>query len=271
MKFIFRPRFARIGGPVHGEDMNYSSRFWLYAPFCTFLTLAAIAMGHWWLVAGAFEKKLAALKGHQAVPGMVLDWDAVTVGGFPFRLDVDFANFRVNGAGAHGPFGWSTEKFALHTLTYDRAKTVYEAAGRQQVRWTDAAGATHSESFIPGSLRASSVLDDKGLSRADFDIVGMGAKDFTIGHFQFHMRRDPIGADLDLMLKADAFKTQEGPRKLVQVYVTLSRAGSLTSLLKGETSWPDADANWRAQGGAAKLSQVAAPGLDPQAILSPLY
>lgn len=247
--------------------MNYSSRFWLYAPVCTFLALAAIAGVHWWIVAGAFEKRLAALKGQQAVPGITLDWDKVDVGGFPFRLDADFVNFRVSGAGAHGPFRWSTAKFALHALTYGRAKTVYEAAGQQNVAWSDGAGAAHSTSFLPGALRASSVRDDRGLTRADLEIIGMAAKDFTIGRFELHMRRDPDGADLDLMLRADA----AGTRKLVQVYATLNRAGSLTSLLKGETAWPEADANWRAQGGTAKLSQVVAPGLDPQTILSPLY
>lgn len=247
--------------------MNYSSRFWLYAPVCTFLTLAAIAGVHWWIVAGAFEKKLAALKGHQAVPGVTLDWDKVDVGGFPFRLDADFTNFRVTGAGAHGPFGWNAEKFALHALTYGRAKTVYEAAGRQSVSWIDGTGAAHTASFLPGALHASSILDHGGLARADLEIVDMGAKDFTIGRFQLHMRRDPDGTDLDLMLKAES----AGARKLVQVYATLSRAGSLAGLLRGQTSWPQADANWRAQGGAAKLSQVVAPGLDPQALLSPLY
>jgi hypothetical protein len=110
-------------------------------------------------------------------------------------------------------------------------------------------------------------MDGKSLTRADLEIVGMGARDFTIGRFELHMRRDPDGADLDLMLKAESV----GKRNLVQVYATLSRAGSLTSLLRGESSWPDTDANWRAQGGVAKLSQVVAPGLDPQAILSPLY
>jgi hypothetical protein len=247
--------------------MNYSSRFWLYAPFCTFLTLAAIAMLHWWMVAGAFEKKLAALKGRAAVPGIMLDWDKVEVGGFPFRLDADFTNLRIHGAGAHGPLSWSTEKFALHTLSYAPAKAVYEAAGQQTASWTDAGGAAHDASFLPGSLRASSILDDKGVSRADLDIVGMGAKDFAIGHFQFHMRRDPDGADLDLMLKADA----AGSHKDVQVYASLSHARSLAPLLKGQASWPQAVANWRAQGGVARLSQVVAPGLDPQAILSPLY
>jgi hypothetical protein len=247
--------------------MNYSSRFWLYAPVCTFLALAAIAGVHWWIVADAFNKRLAALKGHQAVPGVTLDWDTVSVGGFPFRLDADFTKFRVTGAGAHGPFSWNAEKFALHALTYGRAKTVYEAAGQQQLSWTDGAGAAHTASFLPGALRASSILDDKGLVRADLEIVAMGAKDFTIGRFQFHMRRDPDGVDLDLMLKAES----AGTRKLVQVYATLTHANTLTSLLAGQTAWPDADANWRAQGGEAKLSQVVAPGLDPLAILSPLY
>ena len=247
--------------------MNYSSRFWLYAPFGTFLTLAAIAMAHWWIVAGAFENKLAALKGHEAVPGIVLDWDKVDVGGFPFRLDADFSNFRVHGAGAHGPFGWRAEKFALHTLSYDRAKAVYEAAGQQQASWTDAGGTAHDTSFLPGSLRASTILDDRGLARADLDLLDMSGKDFAIGHFQFHMRRDPNGADLDLMLRADA----AGARKAVQVYATLGHGYALAQLLKGEHSWPDASADWRAKGGAARLSQVIAPGLDPQAILSPLY
>ena len=212
-------------------------------------------------------KKLAALKGQQSVPGVTLNWDKVAVGGFPFRLDADFSNFRVSGAGAHGPFKWQSERFALHALTYGRIKTVYEAAGQQRTSWTDANGSTHSANFLPGSLRASSILDDQGLLRADLDIVGMGSKDFTVGHFQFHVRRDPDGADLDLMLKADAM----GTRSLVQVYATLSREKSLAPFLKGQASWPDADAHWRAQGGIAKLSQVVATGLEARSILSPLY
>jgi hypothetical protein len=247
--------------------MNYSSRFWLYAPFCTFLTLAVIAMLHWWLAEGAFEKKLASLKGHQAIPGVTLDWDGVTIGGFPFRIDAEFSNFRLKGAGAHGPFSWASDKFVLHALTYGRDKTVYEAAGQQRATWTDGAGVAHSASFLPGSLRASSTLDARGLARADLDIMGLGAKDFTIGRLQFHMRRDPDGSSLDLMLRAD----KAGARDQIQVYATLSRAGALTSLLEGQTAWPDADANWRAQGGTARLSQVVAPGLDATTLLSPLY
>jgi hypothetical protein len=97
--------------------------------------------------------------------------------------------------------------------------------------------------------------------------VDMAGQGFAIGRLQFHMRRDPDGSDLDLMFKADAVNA----RRQIQVYALLSPAGPLAALLKGEASWPQATAGWRAQGGKAKLSQVVAPGLAADAILSPLY
>lgn len=250
---------------------RYSSRFWLYAPITSFLILAIAAMVYWWVGAGAFEKKLAALKGREAIPGVTLDWNAVKVSGFPFRLDADFTNFSIRGAGAHGPFLWTSDKFALHGLTYGRNQNVYEAAGQQQLTWTGVNGGSHAVSFLPGSMHASSILDGRGLRRFDLDIVDLGGRDITIGRLQFHMRRDPDGRGLDLMLKTDALQTKAVKIGNFQLYTTLDRAEALLALLRGEASWPQAAANWRAQGGRAKLSQVIAPGLAADAILSPLY
>jgi hypothetical protein len=247
--------------------MNYSSRFWLYAPTAAFLIIAAAVMAHWWVVAGAFEKKLAALKGKEAVPGITLDWKTAEVGGFPFRLDADFTGLKVTGAGAHGPFAWSSEKFALHTLAYNRAKTVYEAAGRQNLLWTDGQGAAHAIAFLPGSLRASSVTRDKALVRADLDIANLAGGETRIGRFQLHMRRDPDGHSLDLMLDADVVNAI--PK--VQAYAVLSQGEAFAGLFKGAQSWPDAAKAWRGRGGAAKFTNVIAPGLDPALLLSPLY
>lgn len=239
---------------------KYSSRFWLYAPTLLFLTLAIAVMIHWRLAADAFEKRLAALEGHEAIPGVTLEWTSVQVGGFPFRLDADFTNFRITGAGAHGPATWTAEKFALHGLTYGRSQNVYEAAGRQQVNWTGADGSSHAASFLPGSMRGSSILDAQGLKRFDLDIVDMAGQDFAFTRFQFHMRRGATG--LDLMLADSLAKTAN-----FQVYASLSQAGAWASLLRGEMSWPQADAEWRAKGGKANLSQLI--GTPPD--LSPLY
>ena len=52
--------------------MNYSSRFFLYAPLGLFLSLALGVGIHWWVVASAFSDRLAAWNGHEIVPGVTL-------------------------------------------------------------------------------------------------------------------------------------------------------------------------------------------------------
>jgi len=250
---------------------KYSSRFWLYAPITVFLLLAAATMIHWQLAAGAFEKKLAAIKGHEAIPGVILDWSSVAVGGFPFRLDANFTDLRITGAGAHGPFAWNSEKFALHALTYGRKQLVYEAAGKQDVRWTWANGKEQHAAFLPATMRGSSIQDAKGLSRFDLDIVDLGGNSFAIGRLQFHMRRDPDGRDLDLVFRTDALQLDRVKLGNLQLSVTLSRLEALLPLLRGEAGWPQAVRNWRAQGGSAKLANGVLAGLSPVWRLSPLY
>jgi hypothetical protein len=240
--------------------MSYSSRFWLYAPLCLLLALAGWVSWHWWNVAAAFDRRLDAMRGHEVVPGIVIDWRTKTVSGFPFRLDAVFTGLSVGGAGAHGPFTWQSDRFALHSLTYGAAKTVYEGAGHQQLAWTGADGAAHAIAFLPGSLHASSVMGHSGLAMFDLDIADAAGKNLAAARFQFHMRRDPDGKDLDLMLQADGVRGGSD----VKIYASLSNAAALLPLLRGDAKWPDAARNWRA-GGKATLAQ----GTDT--LLSALY
>ena len=247
---------------------RYSSRFWLYAPITVFLLIAIAVMAHWKFAADAFEKKLAALKGRDAAPGIILDWDRVAVSGFPFRIDADFTNFSVHGAAARGPFVWKTRDFALHALTYGARKTVYEAAGPQHLEWTGADGA-HAADLLPATFHGSSILDGRGLIRADQDMVDAGGKGFTARRLQFHMRRDPDGKDLDLMVKGDGV-TDGGAPRMVEAYATLSRASVLAPLLEGRSPWPDAARAWKAAGGAVTISKATNPDIAAR-ILSALY
>lgn len=250
--------------------MNYSSRFWLYAPSALFAVLAAAVMIHWWMLAGPFEKKLAALKGQEAIPGITLDWDKVEVGGFPFRLDANFQNFRVAGKGAHGPFSWRSEKFAMHGLTYGRSQDVYEAAGRQRISWTDSGGQAHDASFQSGSMRGSSILGPQGLMRFDLDIAELGGPDFDLVRFQFHMRQGLEGNSLNLMVSTDELPAGSKKTHHRQLYITLANGESLLPLLRGEISWPQAIKHWRAAGGSEKLSNDP-DGQSLVELLRPLY
>jgi hypothetical protein len=264
--------------------MNYSSRFWLYAPISTFLLLAAAVMVYWHLADSAFEKKLAAIKGHEAIPGVTLDWDKVDVGGFPFRIDAAFTNFRATGAGARGPFAWKSERFALHALTYGRRQVIYEAAGRQALRFALADGVNSSLSFQVGSLRASSINNTKGLARFDLDMADASDPGWALSRFQFHMRRDPDARNLDLMFELDGLQLQIRPGIAgltlhlkpgnLSFYASLSRLDVLEDLLGGKASWPQTAERWRALGGKATLSQIkrgAVTVITPQILTSPLY
>lgn len=241
--------------------MRYSSRFWLYAPLTAFLTLAVVVAIHWWFAAKAFEQTLAAIKGHEALPGITLDWRKTDVGGFPFRIDASFDGFSVTGRAAHGPFTWTSEEFALHGLTYGQRKTVYEAAGKQHLQWVSADGKTHSADFLPGTLRASTLVDARGLAWADLDIIGADGQAFTARRLQFHMRRDPDRKDLDVMVRADDWKGGGSAAPLAETYVTLSAAAPLMALLAGKASWPDAVQDWRRTGGTTRLTKATRPEL----------
>src|SRR6185312_2746184 len=109
--------------------MTYSSRFWLYAPLALFLALALWAMGHWWSVAHALDRKLIAMNGHQAIPGVTLSWKSHTISGFPFRMDVVFDDFKMRAEAPRGAIIWHSDHFASHALTYGRTQDIFEAAG----------------------------------------------------------------------------------------------------------------------------------------------
>lgn len=264
--------------------LNYSSRFFLYAPLVLFLVLAAWVMAYWWMVATALDRKLTALNGHETAAGITVSYAGKSISGFPFNIDIAFTGLAVAGRAAHGPFRWTTERFALHRLTYGRDQDIYEAAGRQTLAWTDGAGAAHAISFLPGTLRASSVTDGRGLGRFDIDSVAADGADFTAADMQFHLRRNPDHKTLDLMLRADDVKADTPFGQAIgqlRLYAHLTDIQALAGLLGASQAWPDALARWRAAGGQAEIDAVeirssslnaTSPG-DPRlaALLSPLY
>jgi hypothetical protein len=245
--------------------MKYSSQFWLYAPLALFLGLAAWVMIHWWSVAGALDSRLKAMNGRQAIPGATISWSTQTVSGFPFNLDVVFDNFQVHAESPRGALIWHSDRFALHALAYGRAQYIFEAAGQQDLAWSDADNRRHHLSFLPASLRASSIAGPSGLTRFDLDMVGASGKDsdgaaFTAGRIQLHMRRDPKSDALDLVQSAVEIKDPATPFgdhiQNLEIYSKVSQGSAFARLLAGRAGWMDAIMAWRHQGGEIVTNTV---------------
>jgi len=246
--------------------MRYSSRFWLYAPLVLLVVLAIWVTSHWWILAGNLDRKLTTMNGRQAIPGVTVSWAGKTISGFPFRVDVVLTDLLVRAEAPRGPLIWHSDRFALHALTYGRTQDIFEAAGPQNLSWTDADNARHQLSFLPASLRASAIAGENGLSRFDLDMMDAGGKDtngmpFTLARAQFHMRHDPKTDALDLVLSALEVKNPAAPFgdhvKKLEIYARITEGASFARLLAGKSGWMDAMRAWKHRNGEIVTDKVA--------------
>jgi hypothetical protein len=243
--------------------MNYSSRFFLYAPFALLLLIGAACGIYWWHVVSALEKRLDAMQTHEAMPGVTVRYATRSVGGFPFNLDVVFTDFRVSIETGHGPFVWRAEKFALHALTYGADKTIFEAAGRQSFTWKDSEGEQHILPFDAGSLHASAIRNAGGLSRFDLELIGFGSPALTAAQVEFHVRHAADGKSLDVFASGNGIHLSPHLRgafgedlKLAALQGTISQASAFDDLRAGKTDWRSAVETWRNRPGRLRAEPL---------------
>lgn len=243
--------------------MNYSHRFFLYAPLGVLLLLGAWAGLRWWQVAGALEAQLHAMQTHDAMPGVTVRYRTLEIGGFPFNVDAVLGDFRVAVATAQGPVIWQAEHVALHALTYGRDETIFEAAGRQSLSW----GKDRRLAFEAGSLHASAIRDIGGLTRFDLDLVAFGSARFTAARLQLHLRR--AGDAFDAAASGDDVRLRRPGAfgdhlKTVMLQGSVSAPRAFDGLRAGRADWRAALEAWRKAQGVLRVEplQVMSDTLD---------
>ena len=244
--------------------MNLTTRFFIYAPFALFVTLALGVSILWFSQAEALSQRFVRLNGHSLMPGVTLHFSSKRIEGFPFRLDAVFRDFEIDVATPHGPASWRSDDFALHRLTYDPDTTLFEAAGRQLLSWTDEKGKRHTAPVAIGAAHASEVEDGRGLER--FDLVAARIDTATIGvdALQFHLRRERKSDSLLVYIDAEGMRAHEPVRSgfgrdIEQL--TLSGAvlpdRALANLESGTEAWPASLQALKAAAGRLELSTIA--------------
>lgn len=234
--------------------MRYSSRFFLYGPLVGLLILAALAATHWWSVASAWAERLDRANGREIAPGVRMSFSEKRLSGFPFRLDVVLKDLRVEIAEANGPIIWTTKEFAAHALPYGRTQIVLESAGKQTLSWTDARDGAHRFAFLPGTFRASALLDDGKLVRFDSEIVDLDGDEFLTRNAQLHFRLSRDGIDVYLTLEgahvAGGYAAALGPDiATLKTRGRMDRTDILAPMLAGKEAPSAAFQKWREAGG----------------------
>jgi len=244
--------------------MNYSHRFWLYGPVGLFAILMLGLASYWFVASREVSQKLDALNGHEIAPGVTLHFTRKTMGGFPFRLDGELDDFRIEIATSHGPAVWNAERFAFHSLTYGRTQYVFEAAGKQTFTWHKDSGALRRYAFVPGLLRGSMIAQNGELSRFDMEAVNVDSPDLSAAQLQLHLRKDPKLDGLDLYLSADdvhmaaTLDPAFGPDlKSLRVDAMISPGTSFDPLLSGKGDWRAAAEDWRTRHGGVLVRSIA--------------
>ena len=243
--------------------MNYSHRFFLYAPVAAIVALAAAVSIYWFVVAHDFSKRLEALNGHNIAPGISFHYDSKSIGGFPFRVDAVLQNMRITINAPHGPAVWQTEHFALHMLDYGRLQLVLEAAGKQALIWHDAKGETRSIAFTPALLRASAIAHGDRISRFDIELFGADTKALSVAHTELHIRRAPHADALDIVFMADdvhlspSLQAGLGGRiAKLRLGGRITPAREWSAFLSGKSDWRSAAGHWRTDSGAFDVARL---------------
>ena len=243
--------------------MNYSHRFFLYGPVGLFAILMLAVTGYWWVASGAVSRRLDAMNGHEIAPGIHLAFAVKTMSGFPFRVDGELDGLRIAIDTSHGPAQWTAEHFAFHSLTYGRSQFIFEAAGRQHLEWHRDNGQLRSYDFLPGSLRASAVLDATKPIRFDLDLLNAASADISASEVQIHMRENPTIDGLDLFVIASdvRFAANEEPAfgpnmKHFAVNAMVSPGSSFARFLSGHGDWRTGANDWHARHGGLLVKTI---------------
>jgi len=235
--------------------MNYSNRFFLYAPVGLFLAIACAVGIHWWVLASRLGSWLDAHNGREVAPGVTMAFASRSITGFPFSLDTVFRGLSIRVDTPHGPTQWRPEEFAMHALTYGRDEIIFEAAGKQDLSWTKADGSKRDLVFAVGSLHASAIRDATGLARFDLDIVGFNSQPLIAKRVQFHTRRDKVDK-FELAVTADDLIFPSNSALSVAITSRVDAAHALDAAREGKERWYTGLEHWRLATGKVYLTNL---------------
>jgi hypothetical protein len=255
--------------------MSYSSRIFIYGPVGLLLLIVVLYSVFWRVQADTLSARLDRANGGEVIPGITFAFAGKTVGGYPFRLDAVLSGVTFSQRGAEGETAWRTDELALHALSYNLDRYIFEVTGLQSFTRPPAMPANVPRVIYvtPGIARASAILSNGRLARFDMDLWELQAKDATQGadpkrsvsadRAQLHLLARPDDT-IDLAAQINngrigadhAEKEADIMLPLIDLRGKLTQSSALAGLLAGTISLADAAQAWRGRMGELNVSDL---------------
>ncbi|HMI95911.1 MAG TPA: DUF2125 domain-containing protein [Micropepsaceae bacterium] len=255
--------------------MSYSSRIFIYGPVGLLLLIIVLYSVFWRVQADTLSARLDRANGGEVIPGITFAFAGKTVGGYPFRLDAVLSGVTFSHQSPEGETAWRTEELALHALSYNLDRYIFEVTGLQSfARPPVMQGSVPRVVYVtPAIARASAILDRGHLARFDMDLWEPQAKDATQGadpkrsfsadRAQLHLFWRP---DDTIDVAAQINNARIGPGygateadivlPLIDLRAKLTESSALDGLAAGTMSVADAAQGWRTRMGELNVSDL---------------
>ena len=255
--------------------MSYSSRIFIFGPVGLLLLIFVLYSVFWRVQADTLSARLDRANGGEVIPGVTFAFAEKTVGGYPFRLDAVLSGVTFAHQAAEGETAWRTEKLALHALSYNLDRYIFEVTGLQSFERPPAMpGNVPRVIYVtPAIARASAILSNGRLVRFDMDLWEPQAKDATqgadpkrslsAGRAQLHLLARPddtidVAAQINDARIGAGYAAAEADimLPLIDLRGKLTESSALADLAAGTMSVADAAQAWRGRTGQLNVSDL---------------
>ncbi len=250
------------------------------SPYLRYVMLSAIVVLviigytiYWFRLADSIEQGVSKWADARRADGLVVEYSALTVTGFPLRVQAQVTNVRLAAAGQNPGWQWQSELLTGNVLPYNLNHIVLSTTLPQDISLRINGGELEQYRLEPQRALASLKLKRGKLSRMDLDIEGGTLKGgrfkegaLTLGRVQLHTR-DAKNSEVeveglqsptlfDISLKLDNLDYPGFANSALGAHLTRL---ALTSAVEG--AWPaakgvDGIREWRDAGGVAQIKAV---------------
>jgi len=112
-------------------------RWTLILPFML-VVLGAAAYSLWWIgIANQTEAAILDWQADQASKGINVSWGTLDTGGYPYRIQVDVTEGRINAPEMPRAWIWEADTLSAQTLAYKLDHVIVDIPGSQRVHYSD--------------------------------------------------------------------------------------------------------------------------------------